>query len=244
MSGYTGYVRGRTDGRRRHPLRTTLIVVVIVIGLLVAADFAARAVAEDVLASQIKSHGFPKKPDVSIKGFPFLTQVAARDLHTVDISSTNVSAGPVTISRIFAVLHGVHIDSTFHGATVDRLDGSVFIGFPEISSALAGEAGPLGNALGGTSMTLKPVGKHEVRASVNLLITSFSATWRIASHPGNVLTARLVNSSGLPSNLLTSASNIRIPLPKLPLNLSVRKVEITPAGIVGTLSGTNLTFSG
>jgi hypothetical protein len=227
-------------GRRRHPLRTTVIVLVVVLGLLVAADFITKAIAEDVLASQIKSHGFPKKPNVSILGFPFLTQVISRDVHTVDISAKNVKTGPVTIKSVKAVLRGVHIDASFRGATVDLLTGSVFISFPEISHALTGAVGGLGSLIGGAGLTITAVGRHKIKASVNALIVSFSAIWRISMH-GHDLMARLVSNNGLPAGV---PKHVIIPLPALPLNLAIQKVSVTPDGIVGRLSGRHLSFNG
>jgi ABC-type thiamin/hydroxymethylpyrimidine transport system permease subunit len=228
---------------RRHRLRTTIIVVISVLAVLVAADFITKAIAEDVLASQIKSHGFPKKPNVTIQGFPFLTQVISRDIHTVDISANNVKTGPVTIKSVKAVLTGVHIDASFHGATVDRLTGSVFISFPEISNALTGSIGPLASALGGAGLTITAVGRHKIKASVNALVVSFSAVWRISEH-GHDLRARLISDNGLPRSVLGDAKNVVVPLPALPLNLTIQRVSVTPDGIVGRLAGRNLTFNG
>ena len=229
--------------RRSHRLRTTVIVVIAVLGLLVAADFITKAIAEDVLASQIKSHGFPKKPNVSIQGFPFLTQVITRDIHQVDISANNVKTGPVTIKSVKAVLTGVHISASFHGATVDRLTGSVFISFPEISNALTGSIGPLGSLVGGAGITITADGRHKIKASANLVVQSFSAVWRISQH-GNELRARLVSDNGLPSSVLGAARNVVVPLPALPLNLTIQRVSVTPDGIVGRLSGRHLSFNG
>jgi LmeA-like phospholipid-binding len=241
VADYSAYTPPSGD-RRRHRLRTTLIVVVAVLGLLVAADFIAKAVAENVLASQIKSHGFPKKPNVSIQGFPFLTQVIARDIDTIDISANNVTTGPVTITSITAVLHGVHIDSSFHGATVDRLNGTVFISFPDIAHALAAEGG-LGPALGGAGLTITSAGRHDIQASLGILGFGVSATWRISRH-GHDIEARLVTNNGLPSSVVKMARDIKVPLPPLPLQLTIRKVTVTPHGITGHLYGRNLSFNG
>lgn len=243
MSGYQAYPSA-SGGRRRRPLRTLLIVVIVLLAVLVAADFAARAVAQNEVATQIKSQGFPKKPDVSIKGFPFLTQLAGRDFHQVTISSGKVPEGPVTLETVDAVLNGVHVNSSFNGATVDRLTGTAVITFPEIANALTSEAGPLGSLVGSTGLTLTSVGGNEVRADVNLLITSFSATWRVTSLSGNVIDVKLVSSNGLPSSVLSSVSNIKVPLSGLPLGLKIDSVTVTPDGVVGHLSGQNVTFGG
>jgi len=237
---YAPVTRGARGGRRR--LRNTVITVVVVLGLLVAADFTAKALAENVLASEIKSHGFPKKPDISIQGFPFLTQVATEHFQQIDLSSSDVPEGPVTIKSITAILNGIRLKSGFRGATIDRLTGSVFITFPEISNALMSVAGPLGSVVGNSGMAITAVGRHEIRASVNLLVTSFSATWRITDRGGHSIHARLISSNGLPSGLGGSVGNITVPLSSLPFGLAIRHVSVTPDGITGRLTGRNLSF--
>jgi hypothetical protein len=235
---------GKPGGRRRRPLRTFAIVVVVLIGLLVAADFGARAFAQDEFASQIQSHGFPKKPDVSIQGFPFLTQVASRNFRQVNISSADIPEGPVTIKSISAVLTGIRLNSSFNGATVHQLTGSAFITFPELARALTSRAGALGSALGGAGLTLTAVNSSEVRANVNLVIISGSATWRITEIGGDKIEARLVSISGLLSSLQGSVGNIIVPIPKLPLSLTIQGLSVTPDGVDATLSGRNLSFGG
>src|SRR5579875_1383345 len=123
--GYRNAGRRRRVGHRG--LIITGIVVLILIMLLVIADRVAAAVAENEIASQIKSHGFPVKPHVTITGFPFLTQVVARDFHQVNISARNVPEGPADIASINATLRGVHLNAGFNSATVDQLNGTALI---------------------------------------------------------------------------------------------------------------------
>jgi len=67
MSGFAG---GSTSGRRRG--RRWLITVLVIVVILVGADFAARAVAEQVAATQFQKQGhLSTKPDVTIEGCPF-----------------------------------------------------------------------------------------------------------------------------------------------------------------------------
>ena len=62
-----------------------MIIVVLVIG-----DQAAKAYTENQMASQVQSSlGLSGKPHVTIQGFPFLTQLAARDFRTVDVNASN-----------------------------------------------------------------------------------------------------------------------------------------------------------
>jgi len=67
-----------------------------------------------------------RQPHVTIQGFPFLTQLAARDFRTVNINASNEDAGPagqLEIASLTATLHGMHI----HGlkkATIDQFNAS------------------------------------------------------------------------------------------------------------------------
>jgi hypothetical protein len=169
--------------------------------------------------------------------------VAGRDFRQVNVSSSNVPEGPVTIKSMNFVLNGIHLNSGFTGATVDRLTGTVFITFPELSSGLTSQAGDLGSLLGDSALTLTAVGSDEVKASFDLAIFSGSATWRITQTGGNEIDARLVSSSGLPSELLSSVRNIKLQLPALPLNLSIQSLSVTPDGITGKLTGSHLSLS-
>lgn len=244
MSGYPVTGASAAAGqrrRRRRPLRAVLITIIVVLGLLVAADFAARTIAQDRLAAQIRSHGFPKKPGVSIHGFPFLTQLAGRKFGLVTISSADVREGAVEVSSIKAALHRVTVNSGYSGGTVSSLTGSAFITFPALARALVSRVGALGAIVGGAGLQLSRASSSEVRARIDLVVTSASATWRIAEHPGSI-SAVLVSSSGLPPELLDSIRAITVPLPALPLGLAIRSITVTPGGMTGSLSGRNLSF--
>ena len=80
-------------------LRITLIIAVILGGLFVGADRLAVSMAESKAADKIKSSaGADHHPDVSIKGFPFLTQVVGKELDEVDVGvdglTTDAGDGP------------------------------------------------------------------------------------------------------------------------------------------------------
>ena len=220
---------------------TWLVVIAV---LLLGLDFGARVIAEREIATQLQKRGFPDKPSVSIAGFPFLPQAISRNIHQVTISSSDVPAGPVTITKVTAVLTGVHINSGYNGATVDHVHGTAFISFGALDRAVTAQAGGLAGVLVGGGLKLVPAGSHEVRASLNLLVETASATWRVVRLGGREIRVQLVSSSGLPSALLNSVANIDIPLSKLPIGLRVTSLVVTPAGVTGQLTGTNLTFGG
>jgi hypothetical protein len=244
MNGYQTTVPVQAARRRpRRRLVTFLIILAVLVGLAVAADFGAKALAENEVANQIQKQGISQKPSVSIAGFPFLTQVISRDINSMQISWHDLTEGPVTFKSVNAVLNGVHINSSFNGATVTQLTGTAKITFGELSNAVSSRVGALG-LLGGAGLTLTKAGPAEVKASLNLVITSGSATWRVSRLSGNRLNIALIASSGLPSQLLSAVQDITVPISGLPLHLQITHVSVTPNGVVGTLVGHNVTFGG
>jgi hypothetical protein len=227
--------------RRRHPLRIVIIVLLVLIALLVAADFAARAFAENKAASEIQQQGFPKKPNVDIEGFPFLTQVAAKDFKDIQISSSNVIEGPLDIASIDATLKNVHINGAFSGGTIDSLNGTATITFTALSNAMTAEAGPLGQ-LANVGLTLSADGPHKVKATLNAVVFSGTAVWRVTTTSGNGINVHLVSAGGLPSSLLSPVKNIKLQLPKLPLGLTIESLSVNSSGLTGTLTGQDVSF--
>lgn len=238
----TRSMRRPSSGGRR--VRRYVIALLIVVVLLVALDFAARLVAENVMASKIEHQGLQHKPDVSIDGFPFLTQVASRDFRQVNLTAANQTEGPVTITSINATARDIKLNSyAFSSGTIGSLSGTAVISFSSLGNALTQQVGPLGSLLNGAGLNLTAAGPHEVKASLNVLVVSGSATWRVSRLSGNRLNIRLVSSSGLPSSLLSSIQDITLQIPKLPLGLSIDSVQVSPDGVVGRVSGANVPFS-
>jgi LmeA-like phospholipid-binding len=243
-TGYTGYedaAPART--RRRHPLRTVIIVVIVLLGLLVALDFGARAFAENKMASEIKQQGFPKKPSVSINGFPFLTQVISRDFKNIQVSSSNITEGPLLIQSINATMTGVHVNSSFQSGTVDHLNGTMTVTFPALANAMTSQAGNLGSLIS-SGLTLSDAGNNEVKASLDLLggLASGTAVWKVTRTGGDDINVQLVSSSGIGSAAAGELSDITVPLPKLPLGMTIQSISVTPAGLVAAVTGHNVSF--
>ncbi len=242
---YNPYGPGAQAPRRRRGgcLRSLVIGVVVLVILLVAADFVAKAVAQNVAASQIQKQGFPKKPSVTIEGFPFLTQVASHDLHQVRLSASDVPEGPVEITAVNAVANNIHLNSGFNSGTIGQVSGTVLISFGSLSSTVTKELGPAGQLVASSGLHLSAAGPDEVKASVDLVVASGSATWRVTRVSGQELSVQLVASSGLPAEVLGPIRSFSFSIPKLPFGLTIQNVSVTSSGIVGQISATNVAFS-
>jgi hypothetical protein len=239
----TAFVDATQTARRRRT-RRWLIALLVVVVLLVGADFAARAVAEQVAASQFQKQGnMSVKPDVTIEGFPFLTQVATKDISNVKVGISNLQEGPVTFSSINANATGIKLKSyAFSSGTIAHINGTALINFSSLGNTLTTEFGPLGQLLNGAGLHLTAAGPNEVKASLDLIVTTGSATWRITRVGSNQLNIRLVSSRGLAPSLLSGIQDKTITIPALPLGLTLDSLSVTPSGIIGTISGNNVPF--
>jgi len=235
----------RTPSRRSgaRGFRRWIVTLVVVVLVLVGIDTGARAVAQNVMAGKIEQQGLSTKPDVTIDGFPFLTQVASRDFSKIGIKISDLAAGPVVINSISATATGVRVNSfAFSSGTIGSLNGTAFISFSSLGNTLVNEVGPLGSLLKGAGLQLTDAGPDEVRATLNLLVSSGTATWRVTMLSANRLNVHLIGSSGLPSSLLGSIQDVTLQIPRLPLGLTIGSIRVTPSGIVGQVTGQNVPF--
>jgi LmeA-like phospholipid-binding len=221
--------------RRRHRgLTITAVVVVVLLILLVVADRVAAGIAENEAANQIKSAGFPVKPKVTISGFPFLTQLASRDFRKVNISASNVKEGPVDIASINATGQGVHLTSSFNGATVDQINGTALVTFAGLSSAAG-----LGDGI-----TLSNAGDNKVKATINLGFVSGDAIAQVTKHGSHQIEVKVTDAGPIPLSVLGNLADFTVSLPNLPAGMTVQSVSVTDQGVLISISGSNTSFGG
>lgn len=210
----------------------TIIVLLI---LATIGDRVANAVAENTIANQILQNGFPAKPSVTIEGFPFLTQLAAHDIRRIDLSASNVPAGPVTISTVKATLTGVHLNSSFNGGTVDNINGTAFVSFSSLASAGGGGTG--------TGITMSADGPDKVKITAGLGPVSDTEVAKVTKTAANEITIQVVNSGSPLSGLLSSFGSYSFTIPKLPAGMQVTGVAVTSQGITISAAGQHTTLT-
>jgi DUF2993 family protein len=225
---------GARRRRKRWPLITGIVVVVVLV-LLAVSDRVANAIAENSMASQIQQQGFPVKPNVTIEGFPFFTQLLAHDFSTVDINASNVPEGPLTISSLKATLHGMHVNGSFNSATIDTIDGSALITFAELANA-----GGVGQ---GITLTPDPGHPDEINANVDLGIVNTTLTAKVTKVSATKFNVSLVSAGDVPANLLGNLTSFDVSVPKLPAGVTIDSVSVTAQGVVVKITGHHTTLS-
>ncbi|MEU2162002.1 DUF2993 domain-containing protein [Streptomyces sp. NPDC019208] len=226
-------------------LRILLITVVILGGLFVAADRLLLNYAESEAAEKLKARqGLSRATEVSIAGFPFLTQVAGRELERVDVTVRGIEASAngrrVVITEMSAALHDVRLGSGFGSATATTATGTARISYADLEKA-ADEDVTL--AYGGN-------GKVKVTGSVGILgrTISRSVVSTVSLVDGDTIRVRAdeVPGEGIPrlEELIRGRTDFDRKISGLPQGMKLEKVQAEENGLVITVSGTDVPLSG
>jgi hypothetical protein len=208
------------------------VVIVVIVAALVAVALTADRVAvirtQGRMARRIEAWGFSARPEVTIAGFPFLTQMAARRLNRVVIRAAGKKLGPVEVKHLDLTLHGIH--GRGNGRTASRLSGTALVGF----AGLAGIPGTPG-------LTLSADGPDRVKITVGLGPVTGTATARVTrAGPGGIRIA-VISAGGIPVAVFGALRDITLPLPALP-GTTIQGVSVTGKGVLVRIGGQNVRF--
>ena len=224
--------------------RRSIIGVVVLVVLLIAADRISLIVAEGVAATSIKdSQHLDSTPSVSAKGFPFLTQLISGHYGEVDVSAHGVEVGAadrsLRVDTVSVALHNLHISHGFTVLETGTATATALISYTDLSHTL------------GT--TVSYAGSGRVSASAGLTIAGVALRGSVTVRPvlasGNQLAFSDTQVSALgvaaPPELNQMLSNIfdtAISLASLPFGLKFTGIDAGQAGIIVSLVGTNLRY--
>ena len=91
-------------------MKKAAIVLVVLVGLLVAADFGAAAAAEYQVSKRLRGHlNLPDDPAVRVNGFPFLYQAFTGDYRNVEVTADRVTVARLRNIAVEATLHHVRV---------------------------------------------------------------------------------------------------------------------------------------
>jgi hypothetical protein len=207
-------------------------VAIVLAGILAVGDQVARTYAQNKIADKIASAGLPVKPSVSIRGWPFLTQVLAHDVRRIDVSARSVREGTLDIASINATALGTHINSSFNGATIDTITGTALVTFPSLVAATGAS---------GVTISADPAaGPDAAKISAGPLSGVASVT---RSGPSSI-SVRAQSLGGIPGSALGSLGDYTLNVPHLPMGASVTGVSVRSQGVSIQISARNTTLSG
>ncbi|GLY81166.1 hypothetical protein Airi01_094330 [Actinoallomurus iriomotensis] len=208
-----------------------VIVILVLAGIAVAGDRVAAAYAERRIASEVQKEGFGARPDVTIYGFPFLTQVLRRHFPHARMTAHDVREGPLTISTIDGDARDVRVDSGFRSGTIGSVDGTATVSF-----------GALTKAAGQPDLSLTAAGPDTVKADVDLEVATATATAQVTK-VGNGIRVHAVSVEGFPLSDLGDDLDFTVPVTGLPMGLKFKSLKVSSKGIALRITGSHLKFS-
>ena len=221
--------------RRGRKVLILTIALLVIVGLLFGLDRAAAAYTANRIATTLQNEGFPVRPNVSVEGFPFLTQLISRHLQGVEVTAPRYPIGSVTAS-IHVHAQDITLDSGYESGTIAQVTGTGLVPFASLAR-MPGLAAVPGLLISGD-------GPHMVKLSANLGVFAASAIARVTQTAGNELSLRIVSSSGVPAALLAPIRDLILRIPALPLGLTVQSVRVSPRGVVIGVAGSDVKFGG
>ncbi|MFF9511136.1 DUF2993 domain-containing protein [Streptomyces sp. NPDC014724] len=226
-------------------LRILLVVGVVLGGIFVAVDRAAVYFAESEAERRVAVTGTTiGSTDVSIKGFPFLTQVAGSQLDEVDVEITGIETDAngrrIRISRMNAALHEVKLADGYSSATAARATGTAVISYEDLTKA----------ASEGVVVEYGGNGKVKVTGTVDLLgrplsRSVLSTVTLIDGHTIKVH-ADKVPGDGIPGleGLVRQKTDFEREVGGLPSGLKLQRIQPTADGLEISVTGTDVRIAG
>lgn len=240
-------------------LRILLIVVVILGGLFVIADRVAVHFAEGEVADKLKTtENLASTPDVSIKGFPFLTQVAGGELEDVEVgiadyeADTGTDGGTIRIDDLKASMKGVAFSGDYSSATAADATGTASVAYDQLLKAAKSQETELGLGVTAKVVGLSDGGNGKIKVTIEFsgtLDQTVSVLGTVTVVDGDTVRVRAdsIPSFGgitLADSDVRSITDFEQKIEGLPGGIELDKVEAGKNGVEITVKGSNVNLAG
>ncbi len=231
-------------------MRRLVIAFVLLAVVLIGGDRLAVHVVEDKVATYVMNReNLSSKPNVEIKGFPFLTQVLSNDISKVTMTLPAVKAKTgttkeVRVEDVSVTFTDVRTSHRFNQVTADSMTGSALIPYAAVSAL-----GPFTASYGGQSaakdagvISLKPDKKSGLPRTLSVDVGLAVSDGTIAFVGTNGAT----RIAPIPTNLrplLTSLVRDSHPVYGLPRTFTITSLDVRKDGVHVALAGRNVEMS-
>ncbi|MEU6406285.1 DUF2993 domain-containing protein [Streptomyces sp. NPDC046985] len=238
-------------------LRVLLIVAVVLGVLFVVVDRVAVHFAEDKAAERIKStENLASKPDVSIKGFPFLTQVASGELDDVQVgikdleADTGDGAQKIRVDGLTADMKGVRFSGDYSSAVADRAAGQATVAYAELLKTAKAQPTDVGLGITARVVSLADGGHGKIKIGVQFsvlrkpLYVLSSVTVRYGKL--RIAAEGLPQLLGfdLPADRVRSITDFQQAIDRLPGGIRLDAVRAVKGGVEITMKGSKVRLAG
>ncbi|OLF07923.1 hypothetical protein BU204_35180 [Actinophytocola xanthii] len=171
MTTTTDTDKPRVGPRRRRRTRRLVITLLVLLGLLVVADFGAAAVFEYQVSKRAREQfNLTDDPSVKVHGFSFLAQAISGEYDHVAIDAKGVPVQDtlrdlevhVDLMGVLAPL-GALVSGTLQGVEVREVEGQVRVKASDVNRAILETQNPLVSSI--TNLTIDPVSEPDAQTN-------------------------------------------------------------------------------
>ncbi|QJT02545.1 DUF2993 domain-containing protein [Streptomyces asoensis] len=242
-------------------LRILLVVVVVLGGLFVLADRLAVNFAEGEVADKLKANeGLATTPDVSIKGFPFLTQVVGGSLDDVEVgikdyeAATGTNGQTIRIDDLAADMKGVEFSGDYSSATASSATGTASITYAELLKTAKSEPTQVMQGVTANVVGLSDGGNGKIKVAVEATVLGTKLpqpVYVLSTVTVEGDTVR-VHADSLPSfggvqaaeSEVRSITDFEQKIDDLPGGIQLDKVQAGTNGVDISVKGSNVRLAG
>lgn len=219
-------------------IKGLVVSAAVFVGLAGLADRGCAALAGSAVGESIqRSEGLAEKPEVTFRGFPFLTQAIQGKFDEIDVEARDVIVDTLTFSTIDADLRGVEVgvkdalSGEIEAVPVRSGTSIVTLTYAELNEFLDSRPGSPRVSTGpdGTLLVRSTVGVPG-RGSVpveGMGVPSVTAGGIVVKVTG----IRAVSGPALPATVAAASSgrlSFTIPTGGMPFGITVREVSVEP----------------
>ncbi|MFF3909541.1 DUF2993 domain-containing protein [Streptomyces sp. NPDC001848] len=248
-------------------LRILLILVVVLGGLFVIADRVAVHFAQNEAADKLRTtENLATTPDVSIKGFPFLTQVVSGRLDDVEVgirdyeaTTANSSGSPsekIRIDDLNASMKDVTFSGDYSSATAATATGTALITYDELLKTAKSQPTEVAPGVTARVTGLSDGGNGKIKVAVKVEAPALGIKLPNPVYVLSSVTARgntvKVHADSLPelAGMELAGSRIRTitdfqqRIDRLPGGIQLDKVEAAKDGVEIAVKGSGVRLAG
>ncbi|MEU1517911.1 DUF2993 domain-containing protein [Streptomyces sp. NPDC005811] len=242
-------------------LRILLVIVVVLGGLFVLVDRVAVHFAQGEVADKLRTtEGLATTPDVSIKGFPFLTQLAGGSLDDVEVgiedyeADTGVNGQTLRIGDLRADMKGVAFSGDYSSATATTASGTATVAYDELLKTAKSEKTRVAPGLTAEVVGLSDGGNGKIKVTVEATVLGVKlkdpvSVLSTVSVKGDIVR---VHADSLPDfrgvtaaeNEVRSVTDFQQKIEGLPGGISLDSVQAGKNGVEITVKGSNVRLAG
>ncbi|MEV5952693.1 DUF2993 domain-containing protein [Streptomyces sp. NPDC051987] len=242
-------------------LRILLITVVVLGILFVIVDRVAVHFAQGEAADKLRTtENLASTPDVSIKGFPFLTQVASGTLDDVQVgikeydATTGTAGKTIRVEDLNADMKDVTFTGDYSSGTARTATGTALVPYDELLKNAQSTPTDLGLGFTGRVVGLADGGDGKIKVTLDVGVPGVGAHQKVTvlstvTVKNNTVQVHADNlpklaGVGLVEDRFRRASDFQQAIDQLPGGFKLDSVQAAPNGVEIAVKGSNVRLAG